>query len=128
MLKFTPEMRGIAEIEELAAMDEAFYLTGSRFFGTQRPDSDWDFFTDDFFLQQELKRNGWTQLKENAQYAETTYSKGPVHLQIVPNADRKRQVQTLLAPILSLGQLPKLQAKDLWTLVDQLVKNQEYGR
>jgi len=46
-----------------------FYLTGSRFFGTDRPDSDWDFFTQDSpEVRQFLRENGFREINPDSYF------------------------------------------------------------
>jgi len=132
MLKTTSEMRDIPEIMELSEMDAVFYLTGSRYFGTARTRSDWDFFTNDPGVGERLLDAGWQTVAADTHYLDTAYGKGRVHVQVVQDAARKRRVQMYLYRVLRLGRLPKEQAKALWSVVDNLIEviewKEKYGQ
>lgn len=84
-----------------------FFLTGSRFFGTDRPGSDWDFFTNDNACTRELlKKYGFMELIHNTKYldANTTavFRWIPpddhkwIDVQLVDNEVMKDAVQNIL--------------------------------
>lgn len=89
----------------IEALDEILpfhpILTGSRFFGTDRPDSDWDFFiqhsTD---LVDHLTAWGWSKIGEAYKDDPNTaavYQKGNVQIQLVHDQKLKETLQQLIA-------------------------------
>lgn len=81
-----------------------FYLTGSRYLGTETPESDWDFFVED---SQELRS---TLVKHFFVVDETSYPEDPtfvivykkdnVHVQVLQNAKVKAWVQYKMAGLM----------------------------
>lgn len=88
-------------LKELAQSDRTFWLTGSRFFGTHRSNSDYDFFTQDSvdierYLSEELGfRQEWGESYSDP-IAKSCWVKDNIHVQVVKDADLKLEVQTWL--------------------------------
>ena len=89
--------------------DHTFYLTGSRFFGTNTLESDWDFFCGDgwvaqFSLQQALTSWGFERITQDPNYRDPwikelwIHRKGRIHIQILPTekVQPKLRIQTAL--------------------------------
>lgn len=78
-----------------------FWLTGSRFFGIPRPESDFDFFTGDTpVTHSHLKSNGFVAVLSGYytdDLTETVYRRGDVHVQIVNDVTLKREIQEHIA-------------------------------
>ena len=84
--------------EALESSIIAFYLTGSRFFGNAREDSDWDFFTDDTPVTRDfLRRNGFlptlahTYLQD--QMITAVYERDDVDVQLCFDVTLKNKIQ-----------------------------------
>ena len=75
-----------------------FYLTGSRFFGNFRQDSDYDFFVDENIVPW-LIENGFERLPTH-NYLDlltvSVFQKGNVHIQVVKDVVLKSRVQQLI--------------------------------
>lgn len=112
----------------LAEMELApfrFYLSGSRFFGFEKPGSDWDFFVEDHLdLENWLTNNGFTQ-ESFCPYVSTEilriWNHGPqqIHVQVVKNARLKSAVQESLYNSVerySLYNFSKEDRKVLWNI------------
>jgi hypothetical protein len=76
-----------------------FFLTGSRFFGTERSDSDYDFFAKfDLSIFNFLAEQGFIRFdKQNSPYADSNlqslWQKGNIQIQLQVDADKKNKVQ-----------------------------------
>jgi hypothetical protein len=94
-------------IEKLNSSEIRFFLTGSRFFGNFRSDSDWDFYTKNTTkAKRELSHLGFGVIKSNyyskpygddpnvALVYEHTYTK--VQVQLVNDVETKHQAQHFL--------------------------------
>lgn len=89
------------DIIRLAPM--TFRLTGSRYFGTDRPDSDWDFFVQDAENTADfLTKNGFrldsVSYKEDSNITRV-FKKDNVHVQLVQDEKKKILLQCLLKPV-----------------------------
>lgn len=85
-----------------------FYLTGSRFFGWAKPNSDWDFFTQHSYdANRLLMDNGFRNLTADLESADgivypedpnivSVWERGRVQVQLVENAELKAKAQELL--------------------------------
>lgn len=108
-----PDFATLAALNELKEAEFTVYLTGSRFFGTSHPDSDWDFFIGsqhkefDAYLKQWLEEGGWEPVNKHTvsslrcQYEgdpniAEVYEKGAVQLQLVRDEAVKIEAQELL--------------------------------
>lgn len=95
-----------------------FHLTGSRFFGTETENSDWDFFIQmDEKISSELEQKGFR--LETESYKEDpnivqVWKKENVHIQLVNNVKAKEWVQWCLSNYFRLYKPNKDQAKLLW--------------
>ncbi len=123
--------RVLTALQFLEACPYKFYLTGSRFFGTQRADSDYD-----FFVQQSgdvlaaLEQNGFkldNESYERDPIMTRVYKRENVHVQVVINAKMKLCVQHRMKSfiqyhLIKMGQcvLSKEETKALWTLCTRL--------
>lgn len=59
-------------LQQFAESDQTFYLTGSRFFGTERAKSDWDFFVQNSeTIRTQLSSWGFIPPVENEEYQDT---------------------------------------------------------
>lgn len=123
-------------VEVLALLASApfeFHLTGSRYFGYDKPESDWDFFVDSNALYGAsglvnwLEHNGFYK-ESNRNYSGATsitqiwkHGIAPVHIQIVEDAETKARVQDILTSdhevMYELGKLSKEGRKALWNAV-----------
>lgn len=116
-----------------------FVLTGSRFFGTARPDSDWDFYTkDDNQTSAFLRNNGFVAVSKgsyaddpncarvflwrdkNFNWVENIQEKDvhpDVHVQLVANIQLKNDIQNALKKT-NIFSTPctKSFARDIWKL------------
>lgn len=112
------------EVMELLAEPTKFYLTGSRYFGTATPESDWDFFTQhDVTTAKWLEANGWH--VESESYAQdpimvAVYRKGITHVQLVGDVRVKSHLQNRLKWIFRELKPNKTQAKMLWLYATRL--------
>lgn len=103
-----------------------FYLTGSRFWGNAKEDSDWDFYTlNTPDVQRYLEKICEFKLAQAAEYGEDTtitrvYEKGvgadKIQVQLVTNVEHKTAVQYLLKELYPDGFASKEQAKAAWKL------------
>lgn len=88
-------------LDKLAASTYTFYLSGSRFFGTNRPSSDWDYFvqmpmSDGYALFDELRSFGFTKRRVTNYLDLNTlevWTCDNVDVQIVANVPFKRAAQ-----------------------------------
>jgi hypothetical protein len=118
----------------LAKAPFEFHLTGSRFFGYDKPESDWDFFVDSEALYGAsglinwLEHNGFYKESSRDYNGETSgitqiwkHGIAPVHVQIVEDANLKASVQDILNSNYKvrsqLGRLSKEGRKALWNAV-----------
>lgn len=77
------------------------YLTGSRYFGTDTPESDWDFFVQDTPANRlALMQYGFS-IIANSHYLDCNtcfvYGKNKIHVQLVHDVALKRKAQLLLS-------------------------------
>lgn len=87
-------------IRKLTFSNYKFYLSGSRYFGYSKPDSDWDFFvqSDGERLWVYLKKHGFKRLSMNPEWfddmCEAIFShESGVHVACVTNSDMKKHAQ-----------------------------------
>jgi hypothetical protein len=112
----------------LSESPEVFYLTGSRFFGTEAEFSDYDFFVQRAAMgtsERHLVRNGF-RLDSDTRYSDKVYIRDNVHVQIVGNAPLKNRIQDLMKRMLPKEDLrllltDKVRARRLWSLFNSLV-------
>ena len=102
-----------------------FYLTGSRFFGTQTESSDYDFFvTQSDEVTKELLANGFhleTETYEGDPVLTAVYRRDNVDVQLVRNAKIKQHVQSKMKPMMQAFGIPESEVdkelqKKLWHL------------
>lgn len=98
-----------------------YYVTGSRFFGNARADSDFDYFTQNTFdTRMWLKRNGFRKLPEGASYYNCdinlaqVYRKGNVDIQLVKDVSKKLKAQEILKANGVLNNLDKSARRAAW--------------
>lgn len=96
-----------------------FYLTGSKFFGGARIDSDHDFFVEDSEEVHAFLRNlGFEEVAFPKLYGGETctalYEIGSIHIQVVKNLDQKHRAQTWLAQNANMALVPKNARVHLW--------------
>lgn len=107
-------------LKELAQSDRTFWLTGSRFFGTHRSNSDYDFFTQDDvdierYLCEELGfHREWGESYSDP-IAKSCWKKDNIHVQVVKDADLKLEVQMWLKKHPRLLSCDKTMNKGVWT-------------
>lgn len=121
------------EVRVLALLEQApfeFHLTGSRFFGYDTPESDWDFFVDSavlgglFGLENWLRHIGFYKDSDIIDYSKTSivqvwkHTLAPIQIQIVEDAQLKADVQNVMNSIprltYQMGELSKECRKVLW--------------
>ena len=122
--------RHVEVLAQLAQAPFEFHLTGSRFFGYDTAESDWDFFVDSHALYGAsglvnwLHANGFYK-ESNRDYSGATgiteiwkHGYTPVHIQIVEDAQLKADVQSALISdtqlVIQMGNLTKESRKALW--------------
>ena len=97
-----------------------FVVTGSRFFGLQTPESDWDFFTEDTGLvRQFLIRSGFKMNETSYSYDKSikaVFEKDNVHVQLIDDVLKKIKIQNKLFSTFRLLKPNKVQARWLWKL------------
>jgi len=117
---------------EIQESEYDFQLTGSRFFGTEKENSDYDFFTQDYLsLADWLRAHDFINITQvvPTNYADplvvAIYQKGKVHIQAVNDAPLKQDIQECLrASPLKGGLGNKGYARDLWRLLVSVAKSQ----
>ncbi len=123
--KVRPMIYGSSEkvmtaLEFISSSTVLFYLTGSRFFGTQREDSDYDFFTKaNPVTEKLLDENGFhldSESYECDRVMTKVYKRDNVHVQLVNNVRAKQWVQTKLHPFVWNTKPSKEHLKLLWRL------------
>jgi len=101
-----------------------FYLTGSRYFGTEKEGSDYDFFVlDSVELRDFLENNGFRKVKETG-YKDTNtvnvyiHDEYRIHIQIVVDVKKKLEIQKILTTAYNNGILNQkdLKSKHIWNL------------
>lgn len=100
--------------------DFTFYLTGSRFWGTECCQSDWDFFTNENqMVYSWLVQNGF-EIVSKSTYTDlncsTVMQKGKIQVQLVKDAKVKNDIQNILFEEFPQGFLDKHFAKRMWNL------------
>lgn len=84
----------------LATSPFQFHLTGSRYFGTATPNSDWDFFVlDENPLVRFLNESGFTYVSGHTYSDSNTaavWKKDNVHVQVVESVRLKLQAQAII--------------------------------
>ena len=93
-------------LEYIQSSPYPFYLTGSRFFGHNLKNSDWDFFSDDSQARiDDLQTNGFRRVKnllKRLDYIDTIqpivqiWEKENVQVQLVKDVELKRRVQEFI--------------------------------
>lgn len=105
----------------LETLPQPVYLTGSRFFGTERKDSDWDFFTlDTDNIRDHLVELGF-RLESHSPYRQDLFTvavyhhPADIHVQLVPNVAEKSAAQEVLHKLdLGLAMQDKDMRRRLW--------------
>jgi hypothetical protein len=116
----------LSALQSIEVSSFVFHLTGSRYFGTQREDSDWDFFVDySAELITWLEDNSFT--LDSTSYKEDpvmcmVYKKENVHIQVVHSAKMKEWIQHLLYPLFRGMKPDKETSKKLWIHATRLYK------
>ncbi len=95
-----------AMLNELKISDIPFHLTGSRFFGVNTPESDWDFFTDyNEETEKFLREKGFHEIRNSTRYSDsetvTVYrwhdtANNQIDIQLVRDIALKNQIQNIL--------------------------------
>lgn len=125
-------------LSQLEDLPEDFYLTGSRFFRTERPGSDWDFFTADSpKVRASLSKMGFVEELSPSYWDGSTaavyvHQRGGIHVQLLMgNAEVERKLAVHKVLDRELMQRPgsdvsmfilhtlgdKRMAKNLWTVL-----------
>ena len=116
----------VPALEWIKSSAHVFHLTGSRYFGNQSADSDWDFFVQDKAdLQQDLERAGFKCDEETYPgdpMFTSVWKKDNVHVQVVIHAGMKQKIQERLIPFMKTIK-DKDQRKKLWYLACHLYKD-----
>lgn len=121
-------------MEKLILMKDVghvFQLTGSRFFGTETSNSDWDFFTQDSKgVRLWLSTNGFELYPNTSSYAGDgfcvdvfvykdedcdTNPSHQIHVQIVKDFALKQEIQNKLASMYDNFPTDKIIARSIWT-------------
>lgn len=111
----------------LVASSRDYHLTGSRFFGTAREDSDWDYFVEwDKGVYHELCDFGF--VLDHESYAHdpnnvAVFVRDDVHVQVVGNAAIKERIQYQLRPIFTRLNPSKENAKIIWRIAFNLYRD-----
>ena len=124
----------LSAIDIIGTSPFEFQLTGSRYFGTAKNGSDFDFFTKEVEgVEIFLAQNGFVNQPNdyrNDPHTVRVYKKGEVHVQIVNRFQLKLAAQFALTPIL-VNNWDKDTLKVLWKMMlDTLaryIKEPEYG-
>ena len=123
----------VNHLDALSRMPDVFYLTGSRFFGTETPNSDWDFFVQhQDAVETRLKGMGF--VTENLAIYESfglvtilRHNLSDIHIQIVTNAHERQRVQESIRKHLTVPQIKNLfvtksQAKGIWSAMLEMIR------
>lgn len=125
-----------SQLDKLHATTYEFYLTGSRFFGTSTPNSDWDFFAQDHpAIQGYLENEGFNTI--SAKHAEKymgisiqgcsqiyrkTFANGSIDVQLQLDVNRKLKAQNILKEFQEFFDLTnKNKRKAIWERALKLV-------
>jgi hypothetical protein len=107
-------------LEVLNELPEVFYLTGSRFFGTAKKDSDWDFFAQDSHsLVQVLIQLGFKVIALSDYKDKNSaliLKMDDVHVQLVKDSALKDRAQKILLESGVMKNTPKTEHTKLWNL------------
>ena len=110
-----------------------FHLTGSRYFGYAKPDSDWDFFTQDKEgLTDYLKSKNFVRKSMKPEWMGSNtlsiweHTKAEVEIEVERDWDLKQRAQEYIkanpAFLESLKNLPKLERGEVWENVYAILK------
>ena len=118
---------------EIQGSEFDFHLTGSRFFNTEKENSDYDFFTQDHLsLADWLRAHDFINITQvvPTNYADplvvVIYQKGKVHIQVVNDAPLKCCIQDCLRKSpLKAGLGNKGYARDFWRLLVAVARSQK---
>ncbi len=122
MLKFTELWKNTELAEAMRFMNDSthqFYLTGSRFFGGENSESDWDFFAQyKDSLHEDMLNSGF---EEHASYRSHTgvnvvFKKGIVHIQLVENCEEKLLVQNMIKNNVHMASLVHGHRRMVWNI------------
>lgn len=86
----------------LRKLGQPVFLTGSRFFGTEEENSDWDFFTSQAVSDGDFRRAGFVQLNISAYLSDPSIASvwmlpgKDVHVQVVKDVEHKKRAQQFL--------------------------------
>lgn len=101
--------------------DLNFHLTGSRFFGNDGLNSDYDYFVQDGLgVQYELMRAGFVHCMDESYCDKNTtyvFRKDDVHIQLTKDVEKKIKAQRLIFASDLSDRLSKEDRKTLWNLV-----------
>jgi|SRR6185369_13198980 len=120
-------LRPVCESPCSPVIAKYLYLTGSRFFQTHRPDSDFDYFAEDGEeIRTLLNADGFTQTQaQMSPFANTVavFEKGKIHIQLVQDLKLKVRVQETIR-FCGFGELckDKTFARRLWGFAYVLLK------
>ena len=131
-----PNIKQMEIVSRLQQSEFKFYLTGSRFFGDPRPDSDWDFFCGwDVGIYSFLKSLGFEviprvnmlitdkQLYDDDNCAIVYRHECGVDVQFQYNLRKKFMAQQVIAMRYSTkGIVPKEKRRELWNEVYTLIR------
>jgi hypothetical protein len=95
-----------------------FYLTGSRFFGTETAESDYDYFAEDSEDNRKLLSHNDFIVECETYVGDPiiaiVYKRDNVHVQLVKDVRAKRWIQDKLLPVFMNLKPDKVQARLLW--------------
>jgi hypothetical protein len=129
----TTEMEIIRLME---SSEHRFYLTGSRYFGTSGPSSDWDFFVDGDIPDLDLwLMNAGFKVESPCIYSKHNTTQVwrhmtlPIHVQLVEKAEKKNHIQSLIKSNMVIrnefNNMSKDHVKTVWDIVYLVLKSEE---
>jgi hypothetical protein len=109
-----PTMLALATLSNLPY---TFEPTGSRFYGNELPDTDFDFFVEnDFAVGEKLLKAGFFEIDKkyvaSSAYVDNVLRLGHVDVIIVKDADKYRRVRNAMS---GFAYMSKVQQRHLWT-------------
>jgi len=129
MFSLDDQSRVLLELMHLP--NYTFHLTGSRFFGGARADSDWDFFvadTNNPYLRQDLTAMGFEKrsLTDYGDFLTTDvyhHRRASVHIQVVEDVNLKIHIQNVIKRWGLFVNLPKQSQQCIWNALYETVVN-----
>lgn len=128
----------ISVITALNSFEEEFYLTGSRFFGTETANSDWDFFVSKHYFNviKKLLNLGFKEIPcekmVDLGYDKNQFSTilelqavdGVIQIQIIDNIHSKNRVQETIKKeyLFEFNNMSKSERKKFWSLLLNVAK------